>query len=52
VSGLNPEIDKVLEEKHGNKSIKNWTLFINPFGSPNGGLRYLQKGSHMYATPS
>ena len=51
VSGLNPKIDKALEEKCGKKSIKNWILFINPFGSPNGGLRYLQKDSHMYAAP-
>jgi len=51
VSGLSPKIDKILAEKRSGRSIKNWILFINPFGSPNGGLRYLQKDSHIYAAP-
>jgi hypothetical protein len=51
VKGLNKKIDKTLEEKHAGKSVNNWITFIDSFGFPKGGLRYLQKKSHIYAAP-
>jgi len=51
VDGLNPKIDEKLKKVVDNRSIKQWISFINPFGYPNGGIRYMQKGKSMYATP-
>lgn len=51
VSGLDLEIDLTLKEVKDNRNIEQWIRFINPFGSPNGGIRYNQPDKNLYAAP-
>ncbi|OQY64741.1 hypothetical protein B6D29_04625, partial [Microgenomates bacterium UTCPR1] len=51
IEGLNPKIDKSLQRIIAKKTIKKWIFFVNPFGYPNGGVRYMQKGGGMHAAP-
>lgn len=51
IIGLNQKIDKELNAVKSDKKIKQWLFFINPFGYPNGGLRYSQSNKGLYAAP-
>jgi len=51
VDGLDQKIDFLLKEVKDNRSIKQWISFINPFGFPNGGIRYNQPDKGLYAAP-
>lgn len=51
VEGISIKVDNELTKKHENCTIKQWIYFINPFGFPNGGLRYVQRSRSLYAAP-
>lgn len=50
-AGLVTAVDNALNEVVKEKPVKNWLHFINVFGFPNGGVRYLQSQKKMYAAP-